>query len=91
MSHIINPKNRASPNERHRNTVLKSACFGQYAFAIPNFGEADLQTLNGDDVMRRIFHRNRKLPPNAFTLNTVICVMVKTMKAHQVDSKHPLS
>ncbi|KAL8892051.1 MAG: hypothetical protein Q9192_005662, partial [Flavoplaca navasiana] len=87
---FVNAKNDASPNERHQSTFLKSVCFGQYAFAIPNFGEADLQTLNGDEVMRRIFHRNRKLPTNAFTLNTVICVMVKTMKAHQADSKYPL-
>ncbi|KAL9631288.1 MAG: hypothetical protein Q9204_004300 [Flavoplaca sp. TL-2023a] len=90
MSHIVTAKNDASPNERHQSAFLKSVYFGQYAFAIPNFGEADLQTLNGDEVMRRIFHRNRKLPTNAFTLNTVICVMVKTMKAHQADSNYPI-
>ncbi|KAL8881743.1 MAG: hypothetical protein Q9198_001116 [Flavoplaca austrocitrina] len=90
MSPIVNAKNHASLNERHRSAVLNSICFGQYAFAIPNFGEAHLQTLNGDEVMRRIFHRNRNLPPNAFTLNTVICVMVKKMKAHQADTKYPL-
>lgn len=90
MSHAAKPDKYSFLNGRRREAVLHSVRIGEHEFAIPIFGAATLKTVTGDEVVRRILDRNKNLPPDAFTLDNIVCVLVQTMKAHMADSKQPV-